>query len=359
MDHSDKEKSEILGLFSEFKKEIGSGHGLNRIINDKILLIDGLNTYLRSWNADPSMNDDGLHVGGLSGFLKSIGYAIKLINPTRCIIIFDGDGGSLKRRKIYSEYKQHRKSKIRLNRSYEELSQVDLEEANKIKQLVRLVDYLQLLPVSILVLDNVEADDVIAYCTNEYFKNSLIYIMSSDKDFLQLVSARVKVWSPSKKKMYGPQEVLQDYNIHPNNFVLFKIMDGDTSDNIGGIKGVGIKTVIKYFPFLSESIERNVDYIINYSEQYKGKYKIYDRILECRDILKRNYQLMQLKETIMSSISQLNINDSLNRSKIPRLDRYRIGKLIAEDKMWNNIPNYHVWITQTFKSLDSMAKSQL
>ena len=317
------------------------------------------NTFIRCWSANPMMNEDGLHTGGVAGTLKSIGYAIKLINPTRCIIIFDGDGGSQKRRKIYPEYKQKRKSNVRLNRTYEELSEMESEEANKVKQLVRLSEYLQYLPVNILISDGIEADDSIAYCANEYFKESMVVIMSSDKDFLQLVNDRIKVWSPSKKNMYGPAEILREYGIHPCNFVLFRAMDGDSSDNIDGVKGVGIKTAIKYFPFLAEPVSRDVKYLVAYAEQNKGKYKIYDKVVENAQILERNYALMQLKETIASTASQLHINDCLNKVKIPRLERYGLVKLITEDKMWNNLPNHQIWINETFTGLDSMARSQL
>lgn len=356
---SKEDRAKIFSLFSQFKNDLTPDRGLNRMVNDKVLLVDGLNTYLRCFMASPMMNEDGLHTGGVAGTLKSIGYAIKLINPTRCIVIFDGDGGSVKRKKIYPQYKEKRTSKVRLNRTYEELSEMESEEANKVKQLVRLSEYLQFLPVNMLIADGIEADDTIAYCANEYFKDSLVYIMSSDKDFLQLVTDRIKVWSPSKKTMYGPAEVLRDYEIHPNNFVLFRAMDGDASDNINGIKGVGLKTIVKHFPFLSEAIPRDVKYILGWAEQHRGKYKIYDKVIEGADVLERNYALMQLKETIATTISQLHINDCLVKAKIPRLDRYKIIKLITEDKMWNNLPNHQIWVKETFVGLDSMAKSQL
>jgi len=359
MQPSREDKAKIFSLFNQFKSELTPDRGLNRMVNDKVLLVDGLNTFIRCWSANPTMNEDGLHTGGVAGTLKSIGYAIKLVNPTRCVIIFDGDGGSQKRKKIYPEYKEHRSSKVRLNRTYQELSDMDSEEANKVKQLVRLSDYLQLLPVNVLIADGIEADDSIAYCAEQYFKNSMVTIMSSDKDFLQLVTDRVKVWSPTKKTMYGPAEVLRDYGIHPNNFVLFRVMDGDSSDNIDGVKGVGFKTAIKYFPFLADPTPRDVKYLVGYAEQNRGKIKIYDKVAESTQVLERNYALMQLKESIASTASQLHINDCLSKAKVSRLDRYGIVKLITEDKMWNNLPKHQIWVKDTFTGLDSMAKSQL
>ena len=183
-----------------------------RDTNSSILLVDGNNLFLRAWNANPAMDENGNHTGGLTGSLKSLGYAIKLLAPTRCVVIFDGVGGSYKRRQIFPEYKAHRKNKIRLNRAYEEMSDAPTEEESCKRQYIRFTQYLQVLPVNILSLDHQESDDVIAYLALDYFKSSnKIYIMSADRDFLQLCDGRVSVYSPTKKRIYGPAEVLADY----------------------------------------------------------------------------------------------------------------------------------------------------
>ena len=80
-----------------------------------MLIIDDLNTFIRVFSVIPTTNDDGTHIGGIVGFLKSIGYTINMFRPTRLIIVFDGKGGS-SRRKLYQEYKFKRKTNIRLNR---------------------------------------------------------------------------------------------------------------------------------------------------------------------------------------------------------------------------------------------------
>ena len=80
-------------------------------LNDRVLIVDGLNTFIRSFAVNPAINDDGLHIGGLVGFLKSIRYSSDVLKPSRVIIVFDGKGGSKKRRKILPEYKGNRKVK--------------------------------------------------------------------------------------------------------------------------------------------------------------------------------------------------------------------------------------------------------
>jgi 5'-3' exonuclease len=347
------EERQIFSLFSDFAEEFKKTNpigGLGRSKNSKVLIIDGLNTFIRCFVADPSINDDGLHVGGTSGFLKSIGYAIKVIKPTRCIIVFDGEGGSVRRRKIYTEYKNRRKCTVRLNRTYEELNKI--EEERKVKQLIRLIDYLRCLPLIHLIIDCVEADDVIAYCAVEYFKKSNIVIMSSDKDFLQLVNNRIKVWSPSYKKMFGPAEIVEKYNIHPDNFLLYRCMDGDISDNIGGIHGAGTKTIVKCFPFITGSCKISLNEVVSYSKENIDKYKLYKSVVENESILYRNYELMQLSNSILSTPAQIKIYNILNSKNVPKLNMYGFVKLMTEDKMWNVIENYGNWLTETFSSLN-------
>ena len=80
-----------LSIFDEIKKKGGSLDDGEP--NDKVLIIDGLNTFIRVFSVIPTTNDDGIHVGGIVGFLRSIGYTINMFRPTRVIIVFDGKVG--------------------------------------------------------------------------------------------------------------------------------------------------------------------------------------------------------------------------------------------------------------------------
>jgi len=348
---SSSEKKKLFSLFENIKGGVGND-GLQKNINSDILLVDGLNTYIRSFMAIPSLNEDGLHTGGIAGFLKSIGYAIKLLSPTRVIIVFDGKGGSQKRRKIYPGYKNGRKTDIRLNRNYEELSSSQIESVNFKKELIRTVNYLDTLPVTVMAIDQIEADDTIAYLAKETFKDSNVTIMSTDKDFLQLASDKIKIWSPVKKKIFGCKEIVDEYGITCNNFVLYRVMEGDVSDNIPGLDGVGLKRVVKAFPFLSDGQQYGLQEIYNYSENNRGKYKIYDIVLDNKLLLERNHSLMQLSDTQVQSFTQLRIEEII-KTPIRKIDKMTFTKLITEDKMWNNIPNYHIWLNECFGKLNS------
>lgn len=314
---------------------------------------------MRCWCANPSMDENGNHTGGIVGFLKSIGYAIKLLAPTRCVIIFDGYGGSFKRRQIYPDYKEHRKGRIRLNRTYEELSDAPDEEEQCRRQYQRLVNYLQVMPVNLISIDHVEADDVLAYLATDYFKASeKVYIMSSDKDFLQLCDGRVCVYSPTKKRIYGPAEILAEYQVHPNNFVLYRALDGDDSDNINGIQGAGPKTIVKHFPWLSDATPHTVDEIVTNADGFKNKYKVCEHISQGKSIIDRNVALMQLRDTMLTTIAQLHCNECLDSSKIPMLDRNAFVKLVREDMLDSNLPNHTRWIEETFASLDAAVRKE-
>ena len=288
--------SKYLSIFDEIKKKGGSLDGGQP--NDKVLIIDGLNTFIRVFSVIPTTNDDGIHVGGIVGLLKSIGYTINMIRPTRTIVVFDGKGGSSRRRKIYPEYKAKRKTKYRVNRSYDFASPED-EKQNMIMQLQRIVEYLETLPITVLSYDNIEADDTIGYLCRQVLTESQITVMSTDKDFLQLANGRIKIWSPTKKKMYDESAVLDEYGISSHNLIWYRVLDGDKSDNIKGVKGLGLKTIQKKLPFLSENRIVNIDEVIN-------------KLPESKDVIELNYKLMQLSDVDISGTTKTKIIDKVN-----------------------------------------------
>ena len=139
---------------------------LNR--HDRVLVIDGLNLFLRNFAVLNFVNEEGTHIGGLAGFLRSLGSLIKQIQPTSVYIIFDGVGSSTNRKNLLPEYKSGRNS---TKMTKELFNDVDEENEAKADQIGRLVHYLQCLPVKVLALDKVEADDVMAFLSKELTKN--------------------------------------------------------------------------------------------------------------------------------------------------------------------------------------------
>ena len=330
-----------LSILGEIKKKGGNLDSGSP--DDKVLIIDGLNTFIRCFSAIPTMNDDGAHVGGIIGFLRSIGFAIKTIRPTRTVIVFDGKGGSNRRKKIFPNYKAGRNMSERLNRSYDFNTKED-EKHSMVIQLKRVIDYLDYLPLTVITIENIEADDTMAYITKQILKTSKIILMSTDKDFLQLVNHRVSVWSPTKKKMYDPPKVLEDYGIPSHNFALYRAIDGDKSDNINGVRGWGLKTIQKKLPLLLEDNILNIDDII----------KEDDKLKDSVDLLKRNYQLIQLDEVDISTSAKTKIIEKV-KSPINRLNKLQFQKRFIEDRLFASLPNMDSWLVQCFANLDQMA----
>ena len=259
----------------------------------------------------------------------------------------------MKRRKIFPDYKAHKKTTVRLNRIYEFNSDLGDEQQSLKKQLQRVVAYLQLLPVNMISIDNVEADDTIAFLALDSFKDWNVKIMSADKDFLQLVDKRVSVWSPTKKRVYTPPDVLTEYGVDSKNFVYYRIFDGDSSDNIDGIRGCGLKTIKKAFPFLADTQQVSLKHLYDYSVAHRGDLKVYENILSNWDVVERNYALMQLTDSLVQTFAQLHIKEVLD-NPLPKLNRFEFSKLMTQDKLWNNIPNYGSWLTECFQKLDNL-----
>jgi len=340
------EKKELNNKFISFLDQTkDEDHKSVTRLNDRVLICDGLNTFIRAFAVNPSINDDGLHIGGLMGFLKSLRYTSDILKPSRIIVVFDGKGGSIKRQKLYPEYKATRKVKKRLNRNVDWGTAPQDEEQSMIQQMGRLVEYLEQLPLTLISVDNVEADDVMAYISQQILTDSDIFLMSTDKDFLQLVDDRVKVWSPTKKKLYNKREVEEEYGIPSRNILTYRILDGDKSDNITGVKGAGLKSIIKYIEPITEDKDFNVKDLIDYAKNSNEKIKLLENIKNSSNILKRNYLLMQLNKVDIPGHIKLKIQGAVNRD-IPQLIKHRFQVMFLQDKLSNHIKNFDSWITE-------------
>ena len=264
-------------------------------------------------------------------------------------------GGSERRKKLYPEYKEGRSVPKRLNRAYEGMVDPNIEPKSAAEQMGKLVNFLQELPVSIISIDYIEADDTIGYIVTQMFKKSHITIMSSDKDFLQLVNDRISIWSPTKKKVYGITDVINEYGIHPTNFVYYRMLEGDSSDNIGGIKGIGLKTAVKMFPMLKETQETSVSRLLELAKDRINEKKIFSNIVEGADIVMRNYTLMQLKDPNFSPSLQMKVQSAVE--KIYPYNKFHFMQLLTSHGMHSTIPNYHVWLQEVFYPLHVLAIS--
>ena len=188
-----------------------------RALNDHILIVDAMNTLIRSFSLLKAMNPSGAHIGGLVGFLRSLGYVTRIFDPTRVIVVWDGKGGSGNRKNIDPNYKAQRAtSRITHWGLYDTREQ---EQEALIGQLFRTQDYLDCLPMQQMIVEKLEADDIMAYVAKRASDaGKKVTIVSSDKDFLQLVNENIEVYAPVKKKTFTVDNKFQVLKVLPKNY---------------------------------------------------------------------------------------------------------------------------------------------
>jgi len=320
-------------------------------INNRVLIVDGLNLYLRAFAVNGALNDNGVPVGGLTGFLRSLAYAIREVNPTRVIVVYDGAGGSQRRRKIHPEYKTNRKPGKRITR-WDAFKDAKAEKDAMKIQFSRLIEYLDFLPVNVISIDRIEADDTIAYIAHTLLDED-VTILSADQDFLQLVNERITVWSPTKKKFYTPRMVEADYGVPAHNFLMYKVLMGDKSDNIEGVKGLGPKKLPKIIPDLLTQTTLDLDFILEHAG--KGEEPMHKKISESATQLRLNEELMDLKNPPISGELKLQIA-RLIEAPINLLSRNEFIMMYSDDQLGNAIKAPDLWLREHFVKLNTLAK---
>jgi 5'-3' exonuclease len=259
----------------------------------RVMIIDALNQFLRAYIVNPTLTPNGDPVGGTAGFLKILQKLSRDIKPDKIIICWDGRGGSKKRKLVNKNYKGGRKP-LRLNRDIKNLTEEE-ELQNKVWQQLRLVEYLNNFPITQLMLDGVEADDIISLVAQlPDFKDWQKVIVSSDKDFYQLLEDKTIVFRPTQGEILNKNNIVEKFGIHPTNFALARAIAGDKSDNLDGIKGVGLPTIAKRLPFLSEDKTYTIDEVCEYCRLSSSSLKAYQNIADNGDLITENYKLMQL-----------------------------------------------------------------
>ena len=315
--------------------------------HDRVLVLDGLNLFFRNFAMLNMVNPDGVHVGGLGGFLRSLGALIRQIQPTSVYVVFDGAGSSTNRKNLLPEYKSGRN--ISRITNWEIFDDLDDEHNSKIDQIVRLIQYLKLLPVKTVAIDKVEADDIISVLSKKLEEkyNSNVFIVSSDKDFIQIVTDKTIVYRPMEKEYYTKNTVQEKFGVLTENFILQKTLLGDNSDKVPGVKGLGPKKLAKLFPELGEK-PITLDDIFDISARKFKENIIYSRIVQDQDRLENTYKIMDLS-TPMVSEREIEYVDQLVASDLPELNNELFITLYNEDKLGGMIRNLEFWLQENFK----------
>ena len=259
---------------------------------NRVLIIDMLNLFLRNYIVNPMLTPNGEPNGGFYGSLRSMQKMIRETSPELVLAIWDGPGAAARKRKTHKGYKEGRKP-VKKNYNVPGMSESD-EQENRYDQQLKLIDFLGNCPVSQIMINEVEADDVIAYICRVVMRGKDKVIVSNDQDFLQLLDGNTIQFFPARDKYYTKDMVVEEYRIHPKNFVIARAMAGDKSDNIAGLPRVGIKTVANRFEFLKDDEDHTIDEVIDYARKTDSKLSVYKKVLENDAMIRDNYNIMQL-----------------------------------------------------------------
>ena len=219
---------------------------------DHFYLIDGSGYIFRAYYALPplSRKSDGLPTGAVNGFCNML---YKLLEdsrsdesknkPTHFAVIFDAVRKNF-RNEIYKDYKANR-------------TDAPEDLAPQFEYIRKSVEAFNVISAEMV---NYEADDLIATYTKQIIKNGAkVTIISGDKDLMQLVKPGVRLYDPMKSKVLGNKEVKEKFGVEPNKVIDVQALAGDSSDNVPGVPGIGIKTaaeLINKYKSLDKLLEK-------------------------------------------------------------------------------------------------------
>jgi len=210
-----------------------------------VLLVDGDNLLTIGFFGVKNYFYKGSHIGGIYHFINTLRKSFETYHLDKIVVFWDGENGYQSRKKIYHQYKENRRERIK---SEEELNSYSYQR-NRIKQ------YLEELYVRQGEFEFCETDDCIAFYTqNSPSEKKIVY--SSDGDLTQLVSEQTNIFNPSHGKLYKSGDTIkyEHEEILIENVKLIKMLCGDPSDNISGIKGMGIKRLLTLFPEIKNKV---------------------------------------------------------------------------------------------------------
>ena len=249
---------------------------------DHIYLIDGSGYIFRAYYALPplSRKSDGLPTGAVSGFCSML---FKLLEdsraddsthkPTHFAVIFDSARKNF-RNDIYSEYKANR-------------ADAPDDLAPQFAYIRKSVEAFNLPSIELL---NYEADDLIAtYAKQITDAGAKVTVISSDKDLMQLVSDKIRLYDPMKSKVIGEKEVLEKFGVKPSQVIDVQSLAGDSSDNIPGVPGIGVKTAAELI-----NKYKNLDTLLKKALEITQN-KRRETLLENKDKALLSKQLVTLK----------------------------------------------------------------
>lgn len=366
------------------KKRIAEANKIDNTKTEYTLLVDG-NNLMKISLVDKRRNNKGEEYGAILVFLRQLGNVLAMKDFNYCVVCWDGTGSGIMRWKLYPDYKANRDKNyealvaeteydknirkfceaVMAHRKKRETVRNETEEESYKRQREIIQDVLEEVCVREYEFNDVEGDDIISYYVKNRKPNEKIVIMSSDKDLTQLISENVIVYNPLKGKGFiNTRNSVEMLGITHENVVLEKILCGDASDNIKGVKGMGETTLTKYFPEMKdkkldlETVVRRSKELLEERKANKQKpLKVLENIVNgvtdgCQGdkLYEVNRKIIDLSEPLMTDEAKEFMDETMRfpidtsersvKNAYKRFEKERMFDLLDEERFGNIFAPY-------------------
>ena len=298
------------------------------IAPNPLVLVDGSSYLYRAFHAFPPLtNSAGEPTGAMYGVLNMLKSLISQVQPSHIAVVFDAKGKTF-RDEMFEQYKSHRPP-----------MPDDLR-----KQIQPLHDIIRALGIPLLVIEGVEADDVIGTLAVAASKaNQKVLISTGDKDMAQLVDDNIMLINTMNNTLLDREAVIEKYGIPPELIIDYLALMGDSADNIPGVEGVGEKTALGLLQGIGSMAEiyANLDKVAELP--IRGAKKLGDKLLAEKEIADLSYRLATIKTDVALDITpeQLTLGASNNDQLTEYFGRYEFKRWLNEvmngaDSITNN-----------------------
>ena len=298
------------------------------IAPNPLVLVDGSSYLYRAFHAFPPLtNSAGEPTGAMYGVLNMLKSLISQVQPSHIAVVFDAKGKTF-RDEMFEQYKSHRPP-----------MPDDLR-----KQIQPLHDIIRALGIPLLVIEGVEADDVIGTLAVAASKaNQKVLISTGDKDMAQLVDDNIMLINTMNNTLLDREAVIEKYGIPPELIIDYLALMGDSADNISGVAGVGEKTALGLLQGIGSMAEiyANLDKVAELP--IRGAKKLGDKLLAEKEMADLSYRLATIKTDVALDITpeQLTLGASNNDQLTEYFGRYEFKRWLNEvmngaDSITNN-----------------------
>ena len=298
------------------------------IAPNPLVLVDGSSYLYRAFHAFPPLtNSAGEPTGAMYGVLNMLKSLISQVQPSHIAVVFDAKGKTF-RDEMFEQYKSHRPP-----------MPDDLR-----KQIQPLHDIIRALGIPLLVIEGVEADDVIGTLAVAASKaNQKALISTGDKDMAQLVDDNIMLINTMNNTLLDREAVIEKYGIPPELIIDYLALMGDSADNIPGVAGVGEKTALGLLQGIGSMAEIYANLNKVAELPIRGAKKLGDKLLAEKEMADLSYRLATIKTDVALDITpeQLTLGESNNDQLTEYFGRYEFKRWLNEvmngaDSITNN-----------------------